>query len=132
MPTQGWARPPPPYNGPRVLGPHPQQHAYQAYTAPMDPSFNCQTSSYAPTDIASAMQTMTLNPPDPTWYMDTSTTSHMTSSTDNLSSYFHLSNCKSGIITGNGHLIPISGFSHTSLPSPNPPLSLKIFFMFPK
>ncbi|XP_073057631.1 uncharacterized protein [Primulina eburnea] len=80
MPTQGWARPPTATFGPGVLGPRPQQQAYQAFTAPVAPSFNGQTGSYVPTDIASAMHTMTLNPPDPTWYMDTGATSHMTSS----------------------------------------------------
>lgn len=90
MPTQGWARPPPSNNRPGVLGSRPQQQAYQAYTAPMEPSLNGQSGSSVPTDIASAMHTMTLNPPDPSWYMDTGATSHMTSSNGNLSSYFHL------------------------------------------
>ncbi|XP_075477614.1 uncharacterized protein LOC142518697 [Primulina tabacum] len=79
LPKDG-ARPPTATFGPGVLGPRPQQQAYQAFTAPVAPSFNGQTGSYVPTDIASAMHTMTLNPPDPTWYMDTCATSHMTSS----------------------------------------------------
>ncbi|KAK9159701.1 hypothetical protein Syun_006042 [Stephania yunnanensis] len=77
MPTQGWAGPSAPNRGPGVLGPRPHQEAYQASMAPF---FNGQSSSYAPTDIESAMHTMTLNPSDSSWYMDTGATSHMTSS----------------------------------------------------
>lgn len=87
-------------------------------------SQNDQSSSYAPTDIEAAMHTMSINPPDSTWFMDTGATSHMTSSNGNFSSYFNLSNHHNGIIVGNGHTIPIRGYGHTSLPSPNPPLYL--------
>ncbi|PNY09700.1 hypothetical protein L195_g006256 [Trifolium pratense] len=50
-----------------VLGPGPQQAA-----------FNVQNTS--PTDIESAFNTLNLNQPDPSWYMDTGATSHMASS----------------------------------------------------
>ncbi|GAU51637.1 hypothetical protein TSUD_241870 [Trifolium subterraneum] len=71
-----WAMPPCPYptqpwahqtksRQPGVLGLRPQQQ--QAYA------------TTAPTDIESAMHTMSLSQPDPDWYMDTGTTSHMTS-----------------------------------------------------
>lgn len=43
-----------------------------------------------------------------------------------------MSNHPNGIIVGNGHTIPISGYSHTSLPNPNPPLSLKNVLHAPK
>lgn len=71
------------------------------------------------------MHIMSINPPDPTWYMDTGAISHMTSSNGNFSSYFNLSNHHNGIIVGNDHTIPICGYDHTSLPDPNLPLSLK-------
>ncbi|KAK9108251.1 hypothetical protein Syun_024262 [Stephania yunnanensis] len=81
MPTQGWARPPASSRGPGMVGPRSQQQAYPAFMAP---SFNGPSSSSAgtsaPTDIASAMHTMTLNPSDSSWYMDTGATSHITSS----------------------------------------------------
>lgn len=132
MPTQGWARPPPSNNRPGVLGSRPQQQAYQAYTTPMAPSLTGQSGSSVPTYIAPAMHTMTLNPPDPSWYMDTGATSHMTSSNGNLSSYFHLSNHNSGIIVRNGHSIPVSGYGHTVLPSSNTSLSLNNVLHAPK
>ncbi|XP_060968747.1 uncharacterized protein LOC133036244 [Cannabis sativa] len=63
-----WARPtftpPPPQHG--LLGPKPQQPAYNA-NAP------------SPTDIEAALHTLSLTPPDLSWYMDTGATSHMTS-----------------------------------------------------
>ena len=74
---------------------------------------------------------MSLSPPDPSWYMDTGATSHMTSSNGNFSSYFNLSN-HHGIIVGSGHTIPIHGYGHTCLPSPNPPLSLTNVLHAPK
>ncbi|KAK2411863.1 hypothetical protein QL285_047106 [Trifolium repens] len=55
----------PQHNG--VLGPGPQQAAFNANTT-------------SPTDIASAFNTLHLAQPDPSWYMDTGATSHMTSS----------------------------------------------------
>lgn len=47
-----------------------------------------------PTNIEEAMHTLTLTPPDGTWYMDTGATSHMTSRQGNLSFYFNLSNTR--------------------------------------
>ncbi|XP_021727408.1 keratin, type I cytoskeletal 9-like [Chenopodium quinoa] len=78
-PTQGWARPQstPNIRQPGVLGPRPQQ-AYVQQSA--NPSSFGQSGSFAPTDIEAAMHTMSLQQPDPSWYMDTGATSHMTSS----------------------------------------------------
>ncbi|KAM0019308.1 putative RNA-directed DNA polymerase [Helianthus debilis subsp. tardiflorus] len=70
----GWPNPPCPYptanrnppnnsaQQPGLLGPHPQQSKYAAYS---------------PTDIEQAMYTMSLTQPDPTQYMDTRATSTM-------------------------------------------------------
>ncbi|XP_021740103.1 uncharacterized protein LOC110706491 [Chenopodium quinoa] len=80
-----WAAPPCPYPNqgwaPRQQGPIRQQQSgllgprpHQAYTMSQQPM------PYAPTDIESAMHTMTLSQPDRSWYMDTGATSHMTSS----------------------------------------------------
>ncbi|PNX70782.1 hypothetical protein L195_g057738 [Trifolium pratense] len=69
-PTQPWARQPAP-NQHGVLGPRPQQQ--QAHAA---------AAQWTPTDIESAMHTMSLSQPDPNWYMDTGATSHMTSTND--------------------------------------------------
>jgi hypothetical protein len=93
-----------------ILGPGPQQAA-----------FNVNNPS--PTDIESAFNTLQLSQPDPSWYMDTGATSHMTSSSGNLSSYFKLSN-NHKIIVGNGHSVPIQGLGKTQLENPHPPLVL--------
>ncbi|GAU49079.1 hypothetical protein TSUD_406850 [Trifolium subterraneum] len=93
-----------------VLGPGPQQAAFNVHN----------TSS---TDIESAFNTLNLTQPDPSWYMDTGATSHMTSSQGNLSSYFKLSN-NNKIIVGNGHSVPIYGLGSTKLATPHPPLVL--------
>ncbi|XP_071700421.1 uncharacterized protein [Rutidosis leptorrhynchoides] len=53
-----------------------------------------------PTDIDAAMHTMSLNPPDDNWYLDTGATSHMTNN------------------HGDGNGLPIQGYGHTLLPSP--------------
>src|SRR6266487_1718598 len=63
--------------------------------------------------------------------MDTGATSHMTSTQGNLSSYFNLSK-NNGILVVSGQSIPIRGYGHTSLPPPNPPLSLNNVLHAPK
>ncbi|XP_057451801.1 uncharacterized protein LOC130743572 [Lotus japonicus] len=70
-PTSQWSRPMGVPQQPGVLGPRPQ-----AYTA---------TASPAPTDIAAAMHTMSLTPPDTTWYMDTGASSHTAASQETAS-----------------------------------------------
>ncbi|XP_020270444.1 splicing factor 1-like [Asparagus officinalis] len=92
MPFQPWGQPPtwtpppcpypttpwtPPNNstpGAGVLGPRPQQ-AFAAQSTPAE----APNGLLVPTDIALAMQTLSLQPPDDNWYMDTGATSHMTS-----------------------------------------------------
>ena len=58
--------------------------------------------------------------------MDTSATSHMSKSQGTLMHYFplkhHFSNA---IIVGNDHMIPVHGYRHVSLLSPNQSLTLK-------
>ncbi|XP_074310396.1 uncharacterized protein LOC141646388 [Silene latifolia] len=116
-PTSGWA-PPAPNRGPGILGPHPQAFIAQS------PSAGVPQGALVPTDIAAAMQTMTLQQPDENWYLDTGASSHMTSNEGTLVSYFNLSNGRK-IIVGNGTEIPILGCGAKTLPSPMPPLLLK-------
>ncbi|XP_019435856.1 PREDICTED: uncharacterized protein LOC109342300 [Lupinus angustifolius] len=79
FPTQGWARPnTPPHRQAGILGPRPPQQAYVHHA--VSPASLEQSNLYAPTDIETAMHTMSLQQPDPSWYMDTGATSHMTSS----------------------------------------------------
>ncbi|GJU17585.1 retrovirus-related pol polyprotein from transposon TNT 1-94 [Tanacetum coccineum] len=63
-----WTRPPGPSGSAGILRPRPQQ----AYATSVAPS--------TPTNIESALHTMTLNPPDEIWYMDTGASIHMTAS----------------------------------------------------
>ena len=70
------------------------------------------------------MHTMTLNPPDDNWYMDTGASSHMTTSPGKLLSYFH-SSFPRQIIVRNGHGIPIKGSGHTIIRNSHRPLLLK-------
>ncbi|XP_076957801.1 uncharacterized protein LOC143633369 [Bidens hawaiensis] len=73
QPSASWSNQPPcPYpstprsttsQAPRILGPRPNQ----TYAA-----------GYTPTDIEQALYTMSLNPPDSPWAMDSGATTHMT------------------------------------------------------
>ena len=119
-PSQGLGRPP--NNQPGVLGPRPPPQAY-CMSGPDS------STGYMPTNIDQAMNAMSLA--DPTYYMDTGATSHMTNSQGNLSPYFNLTNhVNNAIIVGNGSKIPIKGYGHESL-SPNN-LHLKNVLHVPK
>lgn len=77
------------------------------------------------------MNNMAPNQNDNGWFMDTGATSHMTSNTGNLTSYFNPGNLSfSKIIVGNGNQIPITNIGHTRLPN-NPPLHLKNVLVTP-
>ncbi|XP_074278902.1 uncharacterized protein LOC141602610 [Silene latifolia] len=80
---QGWGPPPCPYpttgwssqgNSKGILGPKPQQ-AFVAQPG----NIGTTPGAFVPTDIAAAMQTLTLQQPDDNYYMDTGASSHMTS-----------------------------------------------------
>lgn len=89
---------------------------------PLQAAFNAITSSLI--DIEAALHTLSLAQPNPSWYMDTGATSHMTSSQGNLSSYFNMSK-NNGIIVGNGQSIPIRGFGRANLSPSHHSLVLK-------
>lgn len=112
-PTSQWTRPPAPPRQPGILGQRPQAN-YAASTSP------------APTDIAAAMHTMSLTPPDSTWYMDTGASSHVAASQGNLSSYSNLSHLNQKLFVGSGQGIPIQGSGHTTLPTSHKHKPLKL------
>ncbi|GKF51181.1 hypothetical protein Tco_0147648, partial [Tanacetum coccineum] len=85
-PTSNWVRPTTQTGQSGILGPRPQQ----AHTMTYSPTV-ASSMGYAPTDIDTAMHTMTLNLPDENWYMDTNATSHMTTSPSTLLPYINLS-----------------------------------------
>ncbi|GAU39490.1 hypothetical protein TSUD_279110 [Trifolium subterraneum] len=102
-PTSQWTRPIGPSRQPGILGQRPQAHT--------------ATASPVPTDIAAAMHTMSLTPPDNMWYMDTGASSHTAASQGNLSSYSNLSHLNQKLIVGSGQGIPIKGSGNTTLPT---------------
>ncbi|KAD5318339.1 hypothetical protein E3N88_18285 [Mikania micrantha] len=119
-----WTAPPCPY--PSVQTPRPKTASNFAGilgAAPTPSQVNSET-AYQPTDIEQALYTMSLNPPDNNWYMDTGATSHMTNGAGNLSSYSK-NQSFNRITVGNGFQIPILDSGHTTLPPPYPPLQLK-------
>jgi len=102
-PTSQWTRPTGPSRQPDILGQRPHAHT--------------TTVSVAPTDITTAMHTMSLTLPDSTWYMDTGASSHTATSQGNLSSYSNLSHLNQNLIVGSGQGISIQGSGHTTLPT---------------
>lgn len=114
---------------PGILGPRPSQ-AYAASAAPHHVSAE-PYSDPVPTDVEAALHTITINPPDDSWYMDTGASSHMTGESGTLTSYFNSSNIKN-ILVGNGHTIPVHGRGSTSLSASNPPFPSNMFYMLLK
>ncbi|XP_076945900.1 uncharacterized protein LOC143617131 [Bidens hawaiensis] len=115
--TQWTVQPPCPYptssrpignQAPGILGQRPNQ----SYVV-----------GYAPTDIEQALYTMSLNPPDSPWAIDSGATTHMTNQPGNFSSYFNYCNNRN-IIVGNGSTIPVLGHGTQTLKPPFPPLKL--------
>ncbi|XP_071733834.1 uncharacterized protein [Rutidosis leptorrhynchoides] len=111
--TSNWTRPNGNINQPGLLGPRPQYNYAHSVAA-----------TATPTDIEEALHTMTLNPPDENWYMDTGATSHMTGNQGNLTSYYP-TRSPSRIIVGNGNGLPIFGYGSSNLSiNPTRPLYL--------
>lgn len=113
--TTGWPRPNSGPPSPGILGPRPQQ-AHIANTH--------DDNGYNPTDIDSAIQTMSLHVLDDLWFMDTGASSHMTSSSGTLSLYNKMISHNSCVAVGNDNLIPIHGFGQCTFPSFSRSLSL--------
>ncbi|XP_071712624.1 uncharacterized protein [Rutidosis leptorrhynchoides] len=120
-PTNAWHRPNSSNNQVGLLGPRPLNQGYAQ-----------SVSSNTPTDIESAMYTMSLHPPDDNnWYMDTCASSNMTCTQGNLLSYLHSSHPKY-ILVDNGNRLPIHGFGHSYISSPQKPLVLSNILYAPQ
>ena len=88
---------------------------------------------YCPTEIDHTMHKLSLSSLDEQYYMDTGATSYMSHPQGTLLNYCFLKHrFNNAIIVGNGHMIPIHGHGHVSLPSPNEPLTLKNVLHAPK
>ncbi|KAI3797236.1 hypothetical protein L1987_32491 [Smallanthus sonchifolius] len=87
------------------------QHAHVAYdsslTAPSPPNVN----ALSPTELGAALSAMTLNTPDPHWYMDTGASSHLTSNTNDITTLI-TKPCNDNILVGDGNTLPITGSGH--------------------
>lgn len=75
---------------------------------------------------------MTLQQPEANWYMDSGASSHLSSSSGNLSSINTTSNSHSNIIVGNGSSLPIFCSGHTFFPNPTRPLHLSNVLVSPE
>ncbi|KAK1432035.1 hypothetical protein QVD17_08921 [Tagetes erecta] len=81
-------------------GPPPQ---YQSATTPFQ-----AVNPLEPTDLGAALSTLTMNPSDQQWYMDTGASSHITSNPGKIN--IPISNSiNANIFVGNGHSLPITG-----------------------
>ncbi|GKA36523.1 ribonuclease H-like domain-containing protein [Tanacetum coccineum] len=110
-----------------LLGQHAQSFAHTAQHQPVYSGqpriLGLARASYQsqPTSILSAFSTMTL--PDPTWNMDTGASSHLNSSTRNLSTIFNQRLFPS-VHVGDGNSIPVTNIGHSIIPSLHCPLHL--------
>ncbi|XP_071699816.1 uncharacterized protein [Rutidosis leptorrhynchoides] len=109
FPTTSWTRPQSRSNQPGVLGPRP--NANSATSANYASSVLSQ-----PTDIEVAMHTMSLNPPDDNWYLDTGAISHMPNNQGKFMFYYP-TYCSKCIIIEDGNGLPIQGYGHNLIPS---------------
>ncbi|GJZ38470.1 ribonuclease H-like domain-containing protein [Tanacetum coccineum] len=80
------------------------------------------------TSLPSAFSTMTVQ--DPTWNMDTGSSSHLNSSTSNLSTIFNQRLFPS-IFVGDGKTIPVTNTGHSIIPCAHRPLHLHIVLVTP-
>ena len=61
-----------------------------------------------PTELAQAFQTMQMQQPDSSWYMDIGSTSNLTRDASKLSNFSRF-NKDNYILVGNGHRVPVFG-----------------------
>lgn len=77
-----------------------------------------------------ATHSLSLNPPDDYWYMDTGATSHMTSNQGTFSCIFN-SSTSNHIIVGNGNSLPVTASGTTQFLSPFSNISLHNVLVVP-
>ena len=107
---------PTPSPAPGILGPRPPQ-AHNTMTP-------------VPTDIETALHTLSLHPPDGNWYMNTGATNHMASNSGILSHVFN-SSSSNHIIVGDGNPLPVTATGMTYFPSSHSPLTLSNVLVVP-
>ncbi|KAI3723538.1 hypothetical protein L2E82_35181 [Cichorium intybus] len=144
-PWTWWAPPPCPYptagntwptswpSGPRSSAQQAPQQAeahifhQQHHQAPPTPDSAQPTSAFDalnPTDLGHAFQSMQLNHPGQSWYMDTGASSHLTADSGKIQTPLSSSSIQS-IFVGNGTSIPIQGSGNATHTIPNKTFSLR-------
>jgi len=106
-------------------------YPYGAYDIPSGAAPADPTVSWNQFALANAFNTMILQQPNATWFMDSGASSHLSSSSAILSSINPLLPSNSNIIVGNGTRLPITYFGHTWFPSCNRPLHLSNVLVSP-
>jgi hypothetical protein len=106
-------------------------YPFGVYGAPSGGPPVYPTASWNQAALANAFNTMTLQQPDATWYMDSGVSSHLSSSSGNLASITASLPSNSNIIVGNGTRLPITCSGHTSFPNSNRPLHLSNVLVSP-
>ncbi|KAK9061543.1 hypothetical protein SSX86_018725 [Deinandra increscens subsp. villosa] len=113
-------RPAPQFRAPNsagILGPAPQAYAMDGTHMP---TYMPQGPNY----------TMTLNPDQQQWVLDTGATHHMSNNSGIISTYVN-NGKQNHIVVGNGRHIPISGTGNTTLKPPFPPLKINNILVAP-
>lgn len=105
-----------------VLGstPRPQQAAQQALLAP---------GSFHPTELSTFFNSLSLQPPDSNWCMDTGATYHLMYNSGINHSVVNWRNFNSHILVGDGSKIPVKGSGTSFFLTPLFPSLSKIFSM---
>lgn len=108
-----------------VLGPaqHASQLAQQAFLAP---------GRYQATEVPTFFNTLSLQPPDSNWCMDTGATSHLRNNSCITSSIVNWHAFNSHILVGGGSKIPVKSSGTSFFPDSTPPFTLKNILYAPK
>ena len=110
----------------------PPSYLYSAYPSyglgsTLDPS-----ASWNQAALANVFNTMTLQQPDANWYMDSGASSHLSSSSGNLSNISPSLHSNSNILVGNGTRLPITCSGYTLLPNSHRPFHLSNVLVSPQ
>ncbi|KAI3706128.1 hypothetical protein L1987_76386 [Smallanthus sonchifolius] len=119
FPTTAWAPSWDPRQTPRPNtnpAAHSRQQSAQAHLTETDP--------LEPTQLANAVQALSMDSGNDQWHFDTGASSHVTYNPGKLNTFSSYSPISS-IFVGNGNRIPVLGSGSTNIPSSSKPLHLK-------
>ncbi|KAI3760479.1 hypothetical protein L1987_50874 [Smallanthus sonchifolius] len=119
FPTTAWAQPWDPRQTPRPTTNPAAQYRQQSAQAHLT-----ETNPLEPTQLANAVQALSMDSGNDQWHFDTGASSHVTYDPGKLNTFSSYSPISS-IFVGNGNRIPVLGSGSTSIPSSSKPLHLK-------